>query len=492
MTRRARALVVLVVLAGLAALARAVAVQAEWTGEAVLAAAVVALGVVAADRFTLELPHGLETEHFSLADAVWSTAILLAPPGAPTVGAVAGTVIWQLARRWPLRKLAFNAGQVALGLAAAEGVMALPGHRLAPDDPAAWGLAAVAMAVCALVNAGLVAGVIALLGHEPFLRVLVGPWRLTLAQWLGNVSVGILAAVAWHASPFGVALLAIPLGLLALAYRAWLESSIERDQMEQMMAAADVIARGDGLGDRLPVGDVEARLPRLALALNGMLERIEDAFRRERQTMLRVARELDAPVRTARAELLAMPDAATPADVAATRAAAGAALERALRILGDVDVVARGGTPGLVLPRDIAAGRIVDDVLAQAGPLLGDRLHADAVPATRLRGDRQRLAQALLVLLENAAVHAGDGAPVALRVIEEGEALRFEVADTGVGVPPGEEEAIFAPFYRAGAHPTGSGLGLAVVRAVAEAHGGRAGVQNRPGAGATFWLRVPR
>lgn len=492
MTRGARLLVGAVIVAGLLVLARAAALEAEWTAVAIGAALAVAIGVAAADRFTLELPHGLSTEHFSVADAVWTSAILLAPPGAATVGAAVGTAVWQLARRWPPHKVAFNTGQVALGLAAAEAIMALSGERLSPAEPAAWGLAAVAMAACALVNAGLVAGVIALLHGEPFLRVLVGPWRLTVAQWLGNVSTGILAAIVWHESPIGVVLLAIPLALLGLAYRAWLTSAIERDQMEEMMSAADAIARGGGLGDRLPVGDESGRLPRLALSLNRMLERIEDAFRRERQTMLRVARELDAPVRTARMELAALPEAADLGELTATVAATGAALDRALRILADVDVVARGGSPGFVLPREIDADRIVNDVLERATPLLGDRLHADVVPDARLRGDRKRLAQALLVLLENAAVHAGSGEPVALRVVEDGGSLRFEVTDTGVGVPPGEEEAIFAPFYRAGAHPTGPGLGLAVVRAVAEAHGGRAGVLNRPGAGATFWLQVPR
>jgi signal transduction histidine kinase len=68
---------------------------------------------------------------------------------------------------------------------------------------------------------------------------------------------------------------------------------------------------------------------------------------------------------------------------------------------------------------------------------------------------------------------------------------RFEVADEGGGVPAGHEEAVFEPFYRAASVPGRPGLGLALVRSVAEAHGGSTGILNRPGVGATFWLRVP-
>jgi signal transduction histidine kinase len=68
---------------------------------------------------------------------------------------------------------------------------------------------------------------------------------------------------------------------------------------------------------------------------------------------------------------------------------------------------------------------------------------------------------------------------------------RFEVADEGGGVPAGQEDAVFEPFYRASSIPGRPGLGLALVRSVAEAHGGSTGILNRPGVGATFWLRVP-
>jgi signal transduction histidine kinase len=82
-------------------------------------------------------------------------------------------------------------------------------------------------------------------------------------------------------------------------------------------------------------------------------------------------------------------------------------------------------------------------------------------------------------------------APVELRLARRPGAWRIEVADSGGGIPAGEEERLFRPFNRGRTRSPGSGLGLAIVRGIAEAHGGSAGVDNRPGDGATFWIEVP-
>jgi signal transduction histidine kinase len=105
--------------------------------------------------------------------------------------------------------------------------------------------------------------------------------------------------------------------------------------------------------------------------------------------------------------------------------------------------------------------------------------------------DPQRLTQALINLIQNAAVHTSTGSLVDLCAREVSGAWRFEVTDQGAGVPVGEEDSVFRPFHRLDATRPGSGLGLAIVRGIAEAHGGRAGVDNRPSQGATFWIEVP-
>ena len=99
-------------------------------------------------------------------------------------------------------------------------------------------------------------------------------------------------------------------------------------------------------------------------------------------------------------------------------------------------------------------------------------------------------------LIENAAKYGEghDGTPIVLDVVREGDTLAFSVCDRGAGVPPAERERIFVPFYRApGAPPDvgGTGLGLAVARALAEAQGGTVTHTPRDGGGSVFTLRLP-
>jgi two-component system sensor histidine kinase KdpD len=96
-------------------------------------------------------------------------------------------------------------------------------------------------------------------------------------------------------------------------------------------------------------------------------------------------------------------------------------------------------------------------------------------------------------LLENAAKFSPDGATIELGAVREGDELRIAVADRGPGVPPGEEERIFEPFYRPGGKfdSGGAGLGLSIARRMAEAQGGTVRYEPREGGGSVFVLRLP-
>jgi signal transduction histidine kinase len=167
-------------------------------------------------------------------------------------------------------------------------------------------------------------------------------------------------------------------------------------------------------------------------------------------------------------------------------------LGRMGRILEDMSTLARSEDPGFVRPERVEVARFLGDVARSAEPLLGERLVVDEPPAGAVMNcDPQRLAQAVLNLLQNAALHGGEGAPVHLGAEPDGAGWRITVSDQGGGVPVADEERIFQPFMRGGSRAPGSGLGLAIVRGIADAHGGRAGLDNRPGQGATFWVTVP-
>jgi two-component system sensor histidine kinase KdpD len=103
------------------------------------------------------------------------------------------------------------------------------------------------------------------------------------------------------------------------------------------------------------------------------------------------------------------------------------------------------------------------------------------------------LVQQLFVnLLENAAKYTPAGSEIEISASRQGGTLAVDLADRGPGIPPGDEERIFERFHR-GHHAgvRGVGLGLAIARAIAQAHGGRLVAANRPGGGAAFRLTLP-
>lgn len=109
----------------------------------------------------------------------------------------------------------------------------------------------------------------------------------------------------------------------------------------------------------------------------------------------------------------------------------------------------------------------------------------------RISGDPLRLRQALDNLIANAHVHSGSAAPVVVGATAEGASVRLYVSDSGIGISEPDQERILQAGVRLRADVPGSGLGLAFVRAVAEAHGGRLVVASAPGTGATFTLVLP-
>ncbi len=237
------------------------------------------------------------------------------------------------------------------------------------------------------------------------------------------------------------------------------------------------------------------------------LEQIEEALHRERcrADQLReldamkdaflsaVSHELRTPLTICRGHLDVLEAEAGTREVRAVKQTLVGELDLMSRLVEDLTTLAQAGDQVLLKVETLALDEFVSGIVTMAEPILGDRLRVDhPVSGAVFRADPQRLTQALLNLLQNAAVHAHGAGPVWLRVRVEPANWLFEVADDGGGLLPGEEKLIFEPF-RIGSSSTGrTGLGLSIVRGIARAHRGGWGVVNRPGQGATFWIRIPR
>lgn len=287
-------------------------------------------------------------------------------------------------------------------------------------------------------------------------------------------------------------LLLVPITLTYLAYREWLATIRERDQLREMAYAADEISASTDFGRRVPDHGNTDAVGTLASTINRMLDRVDEAFRRERLFIRETSHELRTPITICRGHLDVLGRAPSPAELGETVAVVTDELDRMARLVADMAELAHMEDPVSLQLADVRVDQLVIDVAGKATPLLEGRLQLVAPPAgARVRADAQRLTQALINLLNNAGEHTPVESGIRLSVTDCGGSWRFEVTDHGVGLPPGDEVTVFEPFHT-GEGSSGSGLGLAIVSGIARAHLGAAGVVNRPGDGATFWMEIPR
>jgi signal transduction histidine kinase len=116
------------------------------------------------------------------------------------------------------------------------------------------------------------------------------------------------------------------------------------------------------------------------------------------------------------------------------------------------------------------------------------------VPASLplVQADPRRISQVFINLISNASKYGPPGAPIVVRVRERDNEILVQVNDSGPGIPPEMQSALFQPFSRLDqTGRSGMGLGLSIVKAIVERHGGSVGLQSAPGQGATFWFTLP-
>jgi len=219
------------------------------------------------------------------------------------------------------------------------------------------------------------------------------------------------------------------------------------------------------------------------------LDEMKDAF------LSTVSHELRTPITICRGHLEVLEDGAGELEVRAVKETLVDELALMGRLVEDLAMLAWVDDRALLRLEPVAVDGFLHSTAVKAEPILGSRLRVEerGSDGAALIADPQRLSQALLNLLRNAAQHAAGDGPVHLSATATPAGCwLFEVADCGGGVPPSAEQALFEPFTTGSSSSGGTGLGLAIVRGIARAHGGDAGVSNRPGLGATFWIRIPR
>jgi len=274
--------------------------------------------------------------------------------------------------------------------------------------------------------------------------------------------------------------------------------------LRNIEGTAGQIAGGE-LSSRVPDTDERTEVGRLGVALNTMLERIEDAFAKQQEAERRLRRfvadashELRTPVSAvgAYAELFERGAQQRPDDLARVLRGVRVETGRMQALIEDLLLLTRldEGRPLERQPVELVG--LVGEAVEAAQTISADwPLTIEADQPVEVTGDRMRLREVLDNLLTNVRTHTPPGTRTTVRVRAHDDEAVVEVADEGPGLDAEDAARVFERFYRADPSRArdrgGTGLGLAVVAALVGAHGGRVEVDTSRGDGATFRVRLP-
>jgi two-component system OmpR family sensor kinase len=293
-------------------------------------------------------------------------------------------------------------------------------------------------------------------------------------------------------------LIGVPPALLLATLAAYALAAGALRPVEKMRRRAATISTEE-ISTRLPLPSSQDEIRRLGITLNQMLDRLEAGLNHERLFIANASHELRMPLAVLKAELEV--SLRERGDVAHLRAAMSSAIEetnRIAKLAEDLLLLARAEDGTLPInPDDLPLQELIADLGARFSPIIGDagrELHVDPeaiAPDITIHADPHRIEQAVGNLIDN-TLRYGAG-PITLGVRVTDGAVEIHVSDRGAGFSDWLLPRAFDRFSRAdpARQRGGVGLGLAVVRMIAQAHGGSAGAGNLTGGGADVWLAVP-
>ena len=301
-------------------------------------------------------------------------------------------------------------------------------------------------------------------------------YNLTLVLVIGSVVLVILAAVGSYL-------------LTGRTLRA----------VEKVTQKAHQIEISQDLSQRIPEPSSDDEVGHLVRTFNQMLARIEMSFESQRRFVADSSHELRTPLTVIRSNLHLLSRESDPAERATLMSVTEGEVSRLNRMVNDLLYIAQIQAGHDIKPvlRPVELDSLLLDTFARARSLAAVKnqkvalLHEDVATA---QGDRDHLQHLLLNLVDNAIKYTPEGGTIGLGLWVEDGVARIEVTDTGPGIAEEEMPHVFDRFFRTQAARdtvrSGSGLGLSIVKSIAEAHGGTIDVSSRLGVGTTFRLRL--
>ncbi len=254
------------------------------------------------------------------------------------------------------------------------------------------------------------------------------------------------------------------------------------------------------LSDRLPLSQTGDELERLSISLNHMITRLDEAFQQSKRFLADASHELRTPLTIMRGEL---ENIAQRGQLdAEARDTVGSVLEEVESLVKIVE--------GLLALSRLDAGEAqtewVEFDFAQLATTTAEQMcllaedkgvtvSCDAAREVPVRGDRARLKQIVVNLLDNAIKYTPRGGSVRLKIVSSNGDAVLEVADNGIGIPPEAVPHVFDRFFRVDKARSrelgGAGIGLSIVKAICAAHGGQIEVESAEGRGSQFRFKLP-
>ena len=275
--------------------------------------------------------------------------------------------------------------------------------------------------------------------------------------------------------------------MLVASLFIWLAAGRAIAPLEALSRTARNITDTD-LSGRIPVrGNDE--IADLGRTFNSMLDRLEIAFANQKDFLSDVSHELRTPITVIRGHLETLGD--SPAEREEAIAVIQDELDQMSRYVDDLLLLAKAPRPDFLRTSPIDLDLFTHDLFAKARSL-GDRdWRLDGTGVGIVDADQQRLTQAIMNLAENAVRYTREGEAIWLGSSLIGNWARLWVRDEGPGIDDDDRERIFNRYARGDTSSDGLGLGLSIVQAIAEAHGGTVELDSRPGLGSTFSIVLP-
>jgi heavy metal sensor kinase len=293
----------------------------------------------------------------------------------------------------------------------------------------------------------------------------------------------------------------VPIALALAAVGGWF---LARKSLSPVVAMAERARRigVENLSERLPVANPRDELGRLAETFNELLGRLEASLGQQRQFMADASHELRTPVTVTRtaASVALQQEHRDEADYRDALRIVEQQAARLSRVVDDMFTLARadaGSYPMRVVPMYL--DEVIDDIVRAARVVAATKnvaVDAAVVPSAAFTGDEELIRRMIVNLVDNAVRHTPGGSSVRVELDETDSGYAIAVKDQGPGIPAGIREQIFERFFRGDASrrwsaQDGAGLGLALARWIARAHGGDVVLARSSPSGSTFVISLP-